>query len=131
MKLLKITSLMYFLTPVIGAIAYVSAVVIFEGGKELGEVMWRGFFIQICLLSSYGLIVGLIFLIPIIILIERKIIDKNKKILIYGVTIILFLTATYTLYAGASPLTGILISIVPALIIVFIKYQLMCKEENT
>jgi len=130
MKALKNVSLIYLLTPILGAIAYVTAVVIFEGGKELGEPMWRGYITQVFLLSSYGLIIGIILLLPFLFLVEQKIKDEKNIILFYAILLLLFLTITYTLYAGASPLSSLIVSIVPASVITFIKYQLLCCRKN-
>ena len=125
MKAWKRIILAYLSTCIAGAISYVSAVVILEGGKELGEPMWEGYFIQLYLLSTYGLVIGLLIFIPILILIEKFIINNYIKLSSYTLSTLIFLTGTYTLYAGAHPLSSLAVSFVPTLIVGIILYLTM------
>ena len=117
--------IIYLSTSMIGALTYATAVVIFEGGRELGEPMWGGFLIQLCLLSTYGLILGLIFFLPLLLIIEKFMTNYYKKIVSYSVTTILFLTGSYIMYSGIHPLAGMKLSIFASLLLFVIQYLTM------
>ena len=121
----KRIALIYISTCLLGAFTYASAVVIIEGGKELGEPMWEGFFIQLFLLSTYGLVLGALLFLPILILVEKFVANYNKKIASYAVATLFFLTGAFTLYAGVQPLTSLLLSIIPTLLVSIILYLTM------
>jgi len=122
MKAWKAIALIYLSTAILGAITYVTAVVIFEGGRELGEPMWKGYFIQLYLLSTYSLILGLLFFLPILILVEKFVISYYKKIVSYAVATLLFLTGAFTLYSGVQPLTSLALSVFPTLLVLLIQH---------
>lgn len=63
--------IIYLSTVIICAFTYVTAVVVVEGGVELGEPMWKGYLLQITFLLTLGFIYFGILFLPIIILVEK------------------------------------------------------------
>jgi len=114
--------ILYLSTVVVCAFTYVTAVVVLEGGIELGEPMWKGYFLQLYLLSILGLIYFGIFLIPIMILLEKYVHNRIIKLSIYGVTTLCLLTAAYIQYSGANLWSSIPLSIFGTIILLFIQY---------
>ena len=115
----------YLCTAMIGALTYVSAVVIFEDGRGLGEHMWGGFIIQVFLLSTHGLIYGLVFLLPLLLLLEKFLDNFYIKIASFTVVTFLFLTGSYIMYSGIHPLASLKLSIFASSIIFVIQYLTM------
>ena len=130
MKAWKRIALIYLTTCILGATTYVSAVVIIEGGRELGEPVWKGYFIQLYLLSTYGLVLGALFFLPILILVEKFITNYYKKITLYAVTTLFFLTGAFTLYSGVQPLTSLALSIIPTLLVLIVQYLTMRSSSK-
>jgi len=114
--------IIYLSTVVVCAFTYVTAVVVFEGGIELGEPMWKGYLLQLYFLSTLGLIYFGIFLIPIMLLVEKYVSNSIKKLSIYGVTTLTLLTFAYIQYSGTNLWTSIPLSTFGTIIILFIQY---------
>lgn len=117
--------IIYLSTSIIVALTYVSAVVIFEGGKELGQPMWGGFLIQLCLLSTFGLIYFGLFYLPILLLVEKYVTNYYKKMVSYSVATVLLITFAYIQYSGAGFFSSFSLSIFASLLLFVVQYLTM------